>query len=81
MILGFLVLIALLVTRFPQMQATNTGNISFEFPEQISLPAGIEAQSFTRGAGWVAVVTTMDEILIFDAQSGSLRQILQITSP
>jgi hypothetical protein len=74
MILGFLLLIGLLVTRFPTMNAP----VSFDLPENIALPAGATAQSFTRGADWVAIVTTDNEILIFDTLSGVLRQTVGI---
>jgi hypothetical protein len=74
MILGFLLLIGLLVTRFPSMNAP----ISFDLPENIALPAGATAQNFTRGADWVAIVTTDNQILIFDAASGALRQTVGI---
>ncbi|MBU2866982.1 hypothetical protein KO497_08315 [Pacificibacter marinus] len=74
MILGFLLLIGLLVTRFPTMDAS----VSFDLPENIALPAGATAQNFTRGADWVAIVTTDNQILIFDATSGALRQTVEI---
>jgi hypothetical protein len=76
MILGFLLLIGLLVTRFPTLNAP----ISYDLPENITLPAGISAQSFTRGPDWVGIVTVAGEILIFDATSGALRQTMQIQS-
>lgn len=74
MILGFLLLIGLLVTRFPTMNAP----VSFDFPENITLPDGATAQNFTRGADWIAIVTTDNEILIFDAATGELRQTVEI---
>ncbi len=74
MILGFLLLIGLLVTRFPSMNTP----VSFDFPENITLPDGAQAQNFTRGADWIAIVTTNDEILIFDATTGDLRQTVVI---
>ncbi len=67
MIAGFLVLIALFVTRLrappPPM-----------LPDAIVLPEGAEAETFTMGAGWFAVVTKDQRILIFDSASGDLRQ-------
>lgn len=74
MILGFLLLIGLLVTRFPAM----TASVSFDLPENIALPDGATAQNFTRGTDWVAIVTADDQILIFDATSGALRQTVGI---
>lgn len=72
MIGGFLVLIALLVTRFPQLNGAPTAQ-AVTFPDTIDLPEGVTAEAFTRGADWVAIVAD-DEILIFDAETGELRQ-------
>lgn len=70
MICGVLVVIALLVTRLNR----NTPML----PDQIALPEGMKAQAFTQGASWYAVVTTNDEILIFDRLTGALRQTITI---
>jgi hypothetical protein len=79
MIVGFLVLIGLLVTRFSTIKASITPTISYEWPENITLPAGAQPQTFTRGGDWIGIVvksaeTDQDEILIFDQASGALRQ-------
>lgn len=74
MILGFLLLIGLLVTRFPSLNSP----VRFEMPETLTLPEGAVVKSFARGADWVAIVTEDDEILIFDAQTGALRQTVVI---
>ncbi|WP_166416050.1 DUF6476 family protein [Cochlodiniinecator piscidefendens] len=66
MIAGLVVLIVLFVTRFP------TAAVSL--PDSITLPDGSTATAFTRGAGWYAIVTDDDEILIFNASDSSLRQ-------
>ncbi|RPE71979.1 hypothetical protein EDD53_1114 [Pacificibacter maritimus] len=76
MILGFLLLIGLLVTRFPTLNAP----VSYDFPENITLPAGISAQNFTRGPDWVGIVTDKNAFLIFDATTGELRQTVEIQS-
>jgi len=73
MICGFLVLIGLLVTRFPDMKAPNPPAISFDLPETITLPDGMTPSAFTRGSDWVAIVAG-DAILIYDADNGALRQ-------
>ncbi|GAA3854033.1 DUF6476 family protein [Celeribacter arenosi] len=69
MIGGLLVLIVLFVTRFPTVSAP----VSYDLPDAITLPEGVTPTAFTRGRDWVAI-TTPDEILIYDAQSGDLRQ-------
>ncbi len=76
MIVGFIVLIALFVTRF------TTSPDRPALPDVITLPEGTSATAFTQGIGWFAVVTVDDRILIFDAATGALRQSIQIqTTP
>ncbi|MFB9148894.1 DUF6476 family protein [Roseovarius ramblicola] len=68
MILGLLVIVGLLVTRFwsePDLPA---------LPGAITLPEGAHATAFTQGEGWYAVVTDDRRILIYDRASGALRQ-------
>ena len=48
-------------------------------PDEIVLPPGVTATAFTRGADWHAVVTENDEILIFDVNTGRLKQRIQLT--
>lgn len=43
-------------------------------PDAIALPHGAEARAFTQGETWYAVVTSDDEILIYDRLTGDLRQ-------
>lgn len=71
MILGVVVLIALVVIRLP---GTNRPPL----PDSITLPSGTTATAFTRGAGWYAVVTQDQRILILDAKTGDLRQEIRI---
>lgn len=75
MVGGVLVVIALLVIRLSQ--DTSASSLP-ALPEGITLPAGEVAQAVTFGAGWVAVVTADNQILIFDATTGALKQSLQI---
>lgn len=71
MIVGFIVIVALFVTKF-------SGGSRQGFPEEISLPNGTVPTAITRGDGWYAVVTAENEILIFDASSGTVRQTIKI---
>lgn len=66
MILGFIVLVALFVTRF------NASAVPL--PDSITLPDGTTATAFTQGTDWYAVVTDGDDILIYDRATGALRQ-------
>lgn len=73
MIIGLIVLIGLIVIRLQTPSIT--------LPEQVNLPQGTTATAYTQGQGWFAVVTDDDRILIFDGQSGDLRQELKVESP
>ena len=64
MIVGFLVLIVFLVTRFP-------GTAELDLPESITVPNGVKPVAFTQTADWYAVVTEVNEILIFDRETGA----------
>lgn len=68
MIGGLVIIIALLVTRLSMPARV------LALPDAITLPDGARASAFTQGRGWYAVVTEADEILIFDRDSGALRQ-------
>ena len=72
MIVGFIVLIGFLVTRFP---GTET---ALPLPGKITLPDGSVPVAFTQGSDWYAVVTETDEILIYDRQTGTLSQTVQV---
>ena len=70
MIAGVLVVITLLVTRLNRDTPM--------LPSEITLPNGAEARAFTQGDNWFAVVTSDNEILIFDRLTGALRQTVKI---
>jgi hypothetical protein len=74
MIGGVITVVALLVTRMPDGSPK-----PLPLPDEITLPGGAKATAFTQGAGWFAVVTADDRILIFDRADGTLRQTIQIT--
>ncbi|WP_343081728.1 DUF6476 family protein [Ostreiculturibacter nitratireducens] len=70
MILGLIAIVTLIVIRFPAAMEARP-----ELPAEITLPEGETASAVTFGKGWYAVVTGEgDEILIFDARTGALRQ-------
>lgn len=73
MILGLLVIVTLLVTRF-------WGGDDLALPEQLVLPEGARATAFTQGPDWLAVVTQDGRILIYDRASGALRQTVLVTN-
>jgi hypothetical protein len=71
MIGGVLLIIGLIVIRFYDVPPP--------LPDTLSLPGGAQAISFTQGPDWYAVVTTDNQILIFDRVTGSLKQSIEIT--
>lgn len=70
MIAGVLVVIVLLVTRLNRDAPL--------LPDQIALPVGVTARAFTQGPDWYAIVTSEDQILIFDRLTGTLRQTVDV---
>ena len=72
MICGLLVMIVLFVTRLGGTRAP------LPLPDTIALPDGTTAAAFTQGTDWYAVVTSDDEILIYDRATGSLRQSISV---
>ncbi|WP_420860715.1 DUF6476 family protein [Algirhabdus cladophorae] len=72
MIVGLVVMIALFVIRFWG------GAPAVTLPDQITLPDGVRVTAFTQGSDWYAVVTDQDKIMIFDRESGALRQTIAV---
>lgn len=70
MMLGLVVVVGLLVTRLSHKPAV--------MPDTITLPDGKTATAFTRGDTWFAIVTSDNEILIYNRSSGELQQTVQI---
>ena len=73
MIVGFIVLIGFLVTRFP-----NAPEITL--PESIKLPDGTTAEAFTATADWYAIVTTNGQILVYDRTSDALIKTIDLST-
>ncbi len=71
MIIGVITVVAVLVTRMQQSFDTTPGLPGL--PASITLPDGAKPQAITFGAGWTAVVTTDERILIYGTD-GQLRQ-------
>lgn len=72
MIGGLLILITLIVIRVQQPAP------SLAIPDEISLPDGTRAAAFTTTPDWYAVVTTDNQILIFDRVTSELTQTIDI---
>lgn len=73
MIVGFLVLIGFLVTRFPTAP-------SVEFPAEIKLPDGTTPIAFTQTSDWYAVVSDNNQILIYSRASNTLIQTIDVST-
>jgi len=70
---GFVLLIVMLVIRL------NADPLPL--PDRIALPEGVEAYSFTQGVDWFGVVTSDDQILVYERSSGALIQTIQVEKP
>ena len=70
MLVGVVVVVGLLVTRLSTKAPA--------LPEIVTLPDGKTATAFTQGGSWFAIVTTDNEILIYNRTDGTLRQTVQI---
>jgi hypothetical protein len=71
MIVGLLVIIVLFVIKF-------SGDGGPALPDVITLPDGTTATAFTQGPDWYAIVTADNRILIFNRNTGKLRQTVNI---
>ena len=76
MIGGVIAMVGLLVTRLPDGRAALP-----TVPPELALPAGAVAQAVTFGAGWTAIVTTDNRILIFGADGGLQQDVPILTPP
>ncbi len=65
MILGVLAIVVLLVIRLRVPPGPFV-------PDAILLPEGVTATAYTQGTGWIAIVTSDDEILIYDPEGHRL---------
>ena len=72
MIVGFLVIVFLFVTKFSEAFGP-------ELPDEITLPDGTKAEAFTKTGDWFAIVTTDNRILIYDL-TGALKQEIKVNS-
>ena len=70
MIIGVIVVIVLLVIRLQMPR--------LDLAQDIALPEGATMLSYTQTQDWYAVVTDQNQILIFDLQSGALRQTIEV---
>ncbi|MCR8725310.1 DUF6476 family protein [Frigidibacter sp. ROC022] len=75
MIVGIVVIIGLMIWRLNQ----GPGPTPRLLPESIALPEGVKARAVTLGEGFVLVLTEGDEVLVYDAESGKLRQRARLT--
>lgn len=71
MIVGFVTLIWLLVTRL--------GGDVPPLPDRITLPEGTRAQAYTQGENWFAVVTEDNRIIILDRDGETILQEIAVS--
>lgn len=77
MIIGITAIFVLLFIRVNGETPAQTGPL---LPDQITLPEGVTAQAITAGQGWYAIVTQDNRILIYDQNTGDLRQTVEISN-
>lgn len=70
MIVGVITVVGLLVTRMPDASTPPP-----RLPDSLSLPEGLVAEAVTFGKGWIAVVTTDQQVLLLDSAGRVLQQI------
>ena len=70
MIVGVITVVGLLVTRMPNGNARAP-----QVPAALAMPPGTKAAAVTFGAGWTAVVTTDERILIFNAKGALIQDV------
>jgi hypothetical protein len=68
----------IVVLMFIRLTAETPAQTAPDLPDRITLPDGQTATAVTAGAGWYAVVTDKQEILVFDRATGELRQRVRI---
>lgn len=71
MVIGFVIIVVLFVIRFSDA-------FSAKLPDTIELPDGTTATAFTKGADWYAIVTADNRILIYDLDTGALKQTITL---
>lgn len=74
LIFGVITVVAVVVTRFPKAATP-------PLPESLVLPEGARAEAVTQGADWIGIVTSDQQILIYDRATGALRQTVVLTRP
>ena len=78
MISGMVIIIALFVIRFSAEDGKRTATIDIPLPDRIALPQDTTAIAFTQGPDWYAVVTSDNQILIFNRSTGALQQRIEL---
>lgn len=74
MIAGLIAVIGLLVTRLQQTDFSKT-TLMPQLPAQLALPEGAEARAVTFGEGWIGVVSSTDQFLIFTPDGTLIDQV------
>ena len=78
MIAGMVIIIALFVIRFSAEDGRQTATTDITLPDRIALPRDTTAVAFTQGPDWYAVVTSDDQILIFNRVTGLLQHSIEL---
>lgn len=83
MILGLITIVTLIVMTFMRTSEPARSQ-DFTIPAQIKVPDGQALSAYTKGSDWGAIVTRdaagVERIHILDAQTGDIRQTVEIKS-
>jgi len=72
MIAGIIIVITLLVIKLQPSK--------IKIPQEITLPKGTKAISYSQGSDWIAIISSDDRIFIFDSVTGKIRKQIKINS-
>ncbi len=75
LIIGFLTIVGMFVYRF---NSIGDSTALSPLPNQINLPQGTEVDAFTQAEDWYLILTSENELLIYDRQTNELTQKVKI---
>ncbi|MXZ49906.1 MAG: hypothetical protein F4073_09045 [Rhodobacteraceae bacterium] len=75
LIIGFLTIVGMFVYRF---NSIGDSPVLSPLPDEISLPQGTEIDAFTQAEDWYLILTSENELLIYDRQTNELTQKIKI---
>ena len=75
LIIGFLTIVGMFIYRF---NSIGDDAVMSPLPDQINLPQGVEINAFTQAEDWFLILTSENELLIYDRGTHKLIQTVRI---